>query len=134
MAKYLLDTNHLSAAVDDRGGVRQRLYERHRSGSVFATCVPVLCELETGFHVTKRRDHNRFLLARLLRHVRIWPLDPALATIYAQVFHELRAAGRVLSPVDMALAAMCRTQKAILLTTDRDFEALPDISTENWLN
>ena len=133
MAKYLLDTNHLSAAVDDRNGVRQKLHELHRGGSIFATCVPVLCELETGFHVTRRRDHNRMLLKRLLGHVRIWPLEPTIATVYAEIFHELRATGRVLSQVDMTLAAICRTQKTILLTSDRDFEALPDIPTENWL-
>jgi len=31
------------------------------------------------------------------------------------------------------LAALCRQQRLILLTTDRDFEALPDIRVENWL-
>jgi predicted nucleic acid-binding protein len=31
------------------------------------------------------------------------------------------------------LAAMARHADATLLTTDQDFQALPDIQTENWL-
>jgi predicted nucleic acid-binding protein len=33
----------------------------------------------------------------------------------------------------MMLAAMARQMKLVLLTTDRDFEALPDVRTENWV-
>jgi predicted nucleic acid-binding protein len=39
----------------------------------------------------------------------------------------------VLSQVDMMLAALSRQHKVILLSSDRDFEALPDISVENWI-
>lgn len=46
---------------------------------------------------------------------------------------ELRAKGRVLSQVDMLLAALARRMKLVLLTTDRDFEALPDVKAENWM-
>jgi predicted nucleic acid-binding protein len=55
------------------------------------------------------------------------------APVYGQVFHELKAQGRVLSQVDMILAAMARFGNLRILTTDRDFEAPPDIRTENWL-
>jgi predicted nucleic acid-binding protein len=46
---------------------------------------------------------------------------------------ELRAKGRVLSQVDMTLAALARRMQLVLLTTDRDFEALPDVQVENWV-
>ena len=32
------------------------------------------------------------------------------------------------------LAALCRQMNLTLLTTDRDFEALPDIRVENWVD
>lgn len=32
----------------------------------------------------------------------------------------------------MMLAALARQMKLTLLTTDRDFEALPKVRTENW--
>jgi len=33
----------------------------------------------------------------------------------------------------MLLAALARQRSLTLLTSDRDFEAQPDIHTENWL-
>jgi tRNA(fMet)-specific endonuclease VapC len=133
MARYLFDTNHLSAAIDDVAGVRERILQLRRAGHRLGTCVPVLCELETGIQRTRRREHNRRILITLLRQIRIWPLEPPLALVYAEVYHELRAGGRVLSQVDMMLAALSRSMDAVLLTDDRDFEALPDLQIENWL-
>jgi tRNA(fMet)-specific endonuclease VapC len=46
---------------------------------------------------------------------------------------ELRRQGRVLSQVDMMLATLARQYKLIVLTTDRDFEALSDLAVENWV-
>lgn len=133
MGKYLLDTNHLSAAIDDRAKVRERLLALHRAGHRVGTCVPALCELETGLQQTRHRDLNRRILSVLLRHMRVWPLDPPVARVYAETFHDLRARGRVLSQVDMMLVAIARHLDAILLTSDRDFEALPTLRIENGL-
>ena len=133
MARYLFDTNHLSAAIDDDAGVRERILQLRRAGHRLGTCVPVLCELETGLQRTRRREHNRRILIALLRQIRIWPLEPPLSLVYAEIYHELQARGRVLSQVDMMLAALSRSLNAVLLTDDRDFEALPDLQIENWL-
>ena len=133
MARYLLDTNHLGAALDDEAGVRERMLQLRQGGHRLGTCVPVLCELETGLQRTRRREQNRRILIMLLRQIRIWPLEPPMALIYAEIYHDLRARGRVLSQVDMMLAALSRSLDATLLTDDRDFEALPDLRIENWL-
>jgi predicted nucleic acid-binding protein len=60
-------------------------------------------------------------------------LERDLARHYVEIFKELRKRGRVLSQVDMILASLARQQDLTIATTDRDFEALPDIRTENWL-
>jgi tRNA(fMet)-specific endonuclease VapC len=133
MARYLLDTNHLGAALDARSPLRERIFQSRRAGHRFGTCVPVLCELEAGLLYTRRRDQNRRILAVLLREVRIWPLERSIAPLYAEIFSELRDRGRVLSQVDILLAALSRSMDATLLTSDRDFEALPDLRVENWL-
>jgi predicted nucleic acid-binding protein len=57
-----------------------------------------------------------------------------IAPLYAEIYHELRDKGRVLSQVDMLLAAMTRSMSATLLTSDRDFDALSDLDVENWLD
>ena len=93
----------------------------------------MLCELLVGVVQRKDAAKTRQRLDRLLDVVRIWPTDLAVTERYAEVYHELQKAGRALSQVDMILAAMARHLTVTLLTTDRDFEALPDIQTENWL-
>jgi predicted nucleic acid-binding protein len=134
MARYLLDTNHLGAALDARSTIRERLYQALAAGHQFGTCVPVLCELGTGLQHTRRRDHNRRVLAILLRKVRIWPLKPAIAQFYAEIFHHLRENGRVLSQVDILLGALSRSLNATVLSADRDFDAVTGLRVENWLS
>ncbi|MHB1561947.1 MAG: type II toxin-antitoxin system VapC family toxin, partial [Isosphaeraceae bacterium] len=113
---------------------RERIFQARQAGHRFGTCVPVLCELEAGLYHTRRRDENRRILALLLREVRLWPLEPAIAPTYAAIYHYLREHGRVLSQVDMLLAALCRSLDATLLTSDHDFDAVPGLSVENWLS
>ncbi|MCP3956634.1 MAG: type II toxin-antitoxin system VapC family toxin [bacterium] len=133
MAGYLLDSNHLGQAVTRTSTVRERLEEIRKSGERFGTCVPALCEIEAGVRQVSHPEEYRLNLKRLLRHVRVWPLDLETARIYGEIYGTLRAKGRVLSQVDIMLAALARQMRLTLLTTDRDFEALPEIRTENWV-
>ncbi len=135
MNGFLIDTNHLRPALERVSAVRELMYRARRKGSRLGTCVPVLCELEAGIQQTKRLKDYRRNLQSLTKHLlRIWPIGRDLASIYGEVYLELKAKGRALSQVDMMLAAMARQRKLILLTTDRDFAALPDVRTENWLS
>jgi tRNA(fMet)-specific endonuclease VapC len=133
MKRYLLDTNHIGEAIGRVSVVRDHIQQLHREGSVFGTCGPVLCELLVGVVLRKDAAKTRQRLDRLLQAVRIWPIDLAIADRYAEAYHELRKAGRALSQVDILLAALARQLNAILLTTDQDFQGLPDLQTENWL-
>jgi tRNA(fMet)-specific endonuclease VapC len=54
------------------------------------------------------------------------------ARIYGEIHQLLRRKGRILSQVDMMVAALAQQMKLTILTTDRDFEALPDIPTADW--
>jgi len=132
MTKYLLDTNHLSAAIRRISPLRERIQLAHRSGIAFGTCIPVLCELETGIQQTGQAKSYRRRLMNLLEYVRVWPLDPLDARLFGEVYLDLERRGRALSQVDMILAAMAKRMRLALLTADRDFEALPDLRTENW--
>jgi predicted nucleic acid-binding protein len=133
MAGYLLDTNHLGQAVTRTSPVRRHLEEVRKSGIRVGTCVPVLCEIEAGILQVKRPDEYRQNLRRLFRQVRIWPLDWQTAQHFGEIYHALRRQGRILSQVDIMAAALARQMGLTVLTTDRDFEALPEIRTENWV-
>jgi tRNA(fMet)-specific endonuclease VapC len=108
MPDYLLDCNHLSAALRKVAPVRERIHQQRKAGDRFISCYPVLCELEVGIQQTRKPEDNRRRLAQLLRHVRLWPLDTETTRLYGAVYIELRRQGRVLSQVDMMLAALAR--------------------------
>ena len=85
-----------------------------------------------GFDNLFDRTQSRRELAKLMDQVRVWPIDQSIVASYGEISHDLRRRGRVLSQVDLMLASLARVMKLTILTTERDFEALPDIPTENW--
>jgi tRNA(fMet)-specific endonuclease VapC len=97
------------------------------------TCIPLLCEIEAGIQQVQRPDAYRQNLADLLRQVRLWPMDLRIAREYGEIYNDLKRRGRVLSQVDMMVAAMARQMRLTVVTMDQDFAALPDLPTENWL-
>lgn len=129
---YLIDTNHLSAAVRPGSSVRESIRTARRQGLRLGSCLPFLCELEVGIQQVGSPEAYRKLLVRLLSEIRIWPLDLATCQLYGGIYLELRGKGRILSQVDMMLAALARRMDLTILTTDRDFEAFSDIHTEDW--
>lgn len=133
MIRYLIDTNHLGVLAGPSGRLRERLVERHRIGDKFGTTLLCLFELEAGFAVRKQSERSRQRLNSVRSMLKLWPLEAKLAQEYAQAFNITRAAGKVIGFVDLILIAMARTSGAIILRTDRDFEALPDVKTENWI-
>jgi tRNA(fMet)-specific endonuclease VapC len=90
--------------------------------------------MAVGIRQTANRQRNERALTKLLDELRVWPIDLTLIPIFADIRAELRAQGRAMSQIDIMIAAVTRQQRAILLTTDRDFEALPDIKCENWVS
>ncbi len=133
MTGYLLDTNHLSEAIRQVSRIRDRIRQTQRTGTRLGTCVNVICELEAGIQNLKTPAAYRRRLSELLKHVRLWPMDLDIARLYGEISFELQNKGRVLDHVDTLLGALARNLDLTLLTTDRDFEALPDIRTANWL-
>lgn len=131
---FLLDTHHLGVAVKPDSPVRQRILWMKGRGASFGTCIPALRELEVGVRQVRDQASYRKALARLLTALRIWSLDPETAILYGEVYHQLRRSGRVCSQVDMLLAALARQLGLVLLTSDRDFDALPGLSVENWID
>ena len=132
MEGLLLDTNHLSAALGPVSNVRDRIEHRRRTGSRIGTCVPVLCELEVGIRQFRRQQEVRQDLRSLMTQVRVWPIDHSIVTSYGEIASDLRRRGRVLSQVDMMLAALAKIMDLTILTADRDLKALLEIRTEDW--
>lgn len=133
MNRYLLDTNHLSAYLDRQPLLQPRIDAALRGGDRFGICLPIHCEYRAGIRLSRlyRQNLARFQAALgILRH---WPTDEDTAAEFAEIFRELRSAGRVLSQFDLLIAAVARQYQLTLLTADQAFQAVDRLRTENWL-
>jgi len=128
-----LDTNHLSAYLDRQPALEQRIDAGLRAGDRFGICLPVLCEYRAGIRLSRRYRQNLARLQAALALLRLWPTDEQTAAEFAELFQELRSAGRMLSQFDLLIAAVARQHKLILLTADQDFQAVSRVKIENWL-
>ena len=133
MSHYLLDTNQLSAAVFwDRSIVREEIVRRHQAGHRIGVSVLVLCELQPVLLSRPRALIYQRILRQLLKRIRVWPVESNDIERYGDLFLKLRQLGKQLSFVDVVLAATSLERGHILVTSDRDFEGVPQLVTENW--
>ena len=133
MNRYLLDTNHLSAYLDRQAALEQRIDEGLRGGDRFGICLPVLCEYRAGIRISRRYRQNMARLQFALMRLRLWPADEQTAIEFAELFRELRSAGRMLSQFDLLIASLARQHKLVLLTADQGFQGVSGVRIESWL-
>jgi tRNA(fMet)-specific endonuclease VapC len=137
----LLDSDHLSVLLDERDAKSFALSERlHASAHELA--LPIVCieEFMRGWLAAIRRNndpHQQISPYRRLRiaftRLREWPIvdwtEPA-----ADHFKRLRAAGVRIGTQDLKIACIALANDALLLTANlRDFEQVPALQVEDWL-
>src|SRR5262249_39622905 len=81
--------------------------------------------------VTLDKDCER--LEHLLAHFPLLPVDLATARAHAQVWAALMAAGQMIGPHDLWLAATCIAQGLTMVTANvHEFARVPELQVEVW--
>jgi predicted nucleic acid-binding protein len=80
-----------------------------------------------------RAEQNRIEWDALLPNFQIYVPDLADAKDAAELQIALRRQGWQLETVDATIAIVAIHYQLTLLTADKDFAAVPGLSTENWL-
>ena len=132
MANYLLDTNHASPLVTLSHPLRQRVLSL-QANHTFAIAVPVLAEVLYGLYLLPRAEQNLAEWARLRLNFYCYASDEFDAERAVELQITLRRRGRQLATVDALIAAVALRYDLTLLTTDKDFAAIPQLNQENWL-
>jgi tRNA(fMet)-specific endonuclease VapC len=131
MARYLLDTNILSAAIrDPRGAVAQLL--RRRADDI---CTSIIVAAELRFGAANRGS------ARLTRQVElvlasidVLPFDRPADEVYGAVRTSLTRQGRPIGHLDELIATHALAENCILVTdNEREFARVEGLTVENWL-
>lgn len=89
----------------------------------------VIGELRAGFAAGNRREENERLLQKFLDSpsVRTVTITDATTKLMAEIYLRLRKAGTPIGTNDMWIAAISLEHDVPLLTTDSDFEKIPDL-------
>lgn len=134
MAQYLLDTNHAAPLVTLSHPLRQRLLQSLQAEAhSFAICVPILTEVLYGIQLLPRAHQNLSEWARLKPYLACYIPDEADAELAADLQVSLRRRGRQLETVDALIATVALRYNLTLLTTDHDFDAVPQLKHDDWI-
>ena len=137
----ILDTNCFSE-LTEKSAAGRRLEERllSREAQVFLCIVAVEESLQGFLALIRRHRAGRDQLAAYARLVRA--LDglqkfPIIAfdADAAEAFHRLQDQRIRVGTMDLKIAAICLAHEALLLTRNLvDFEKVPGLRVENWLD
>jgi len=129
--RYLLDTNTVSHLIKRHPQATQRLLAvpMHSLG------ISAITAGELAFGLAKRPEAValRAAVHEFFRRVDVLPWDADVAQTYGQLRAQMQNEGIGLSALDMQIAAHAVHVKAILVSSDRAFGQLTEITHENWL-
>jgi predicted nucleic acid-binding protein len=80
------------------------------------------------------RQQRAAIVERLLTEFPIVLIDLETARIHAQLWADLQAAGNMIGPHDLWLAATCLQHGMTMVTANEtEFRRVPGLAVENWL-
>ena len=132
---FLLDTNIISALMKDRSGTATacvRAWGLRTPDCTLVTSVVVQYELLFGL----ARHGSARLQAAFDIHMQnlvVLPLDTAVGSHYATLRAHLEQAGTPIGANDTLIAAHALSLGATLVTADAEFNRVPGLQVENWL-
>jgi tRNA(fMet)-specific endonuclease VapC len=132
MNRYVLDTNHASAILNDD----QKLLDRLAASAVvsdLSLCRPSVAELWYMVFNSQRIEENRARLERVIATFPVLEFDDRAAIEYGKLRAERRRIGRNIPAIDALIASIARSNDVVLLTADADFHDIAGLATENWL-
>jgi tRNA(fMet)-specific endonuclease VapC len=127
VSRVLLDTSAYSAA--ERGN--EPLVDVVRRASEVVLTPVVLGELRAGFLSGGQRNQNEKKLAQFLElpRVTVVPMGEETSHCYAVIKTALKKAGSPIPINDVWIAASAMQYGLTVVTTDKDFERVPQIIT-----
>jgi len=128
--RYLLDTNTVSQLIRKNPFVINSVSQT--TPELLAISAVTMGELLFG--LARRPDARRLhsLVREFLNLVDVLPLDETVMEAYGPLRSKLEAAGTVLSPLDLLIAAHALSLNLTLVTNDGAFSMVPGLSVEDW--
>ncbi len=131
---YLLDTNIITALSENDPVAWEQVFAHFAEEIV--TCFIVVAEWELGIltaHGRRRQQEIRAKGEQVLPNLaRVLESSPEVSLAYAQIASELRKAGTMIPLHDMWIAAVARVNGATVVTHDRHFKYVANLTVVDW--
>lgn len=126
----MLDTNTVSNLLKGHPNVAKRIV----AVPITSLCISAITEGELLFGLAKRPFAERLHIAvgEFLRRADVLPWDSAVAKRYGAVRADLQRHGKILSPLDLLIAAHALAVGAVLVTNDRAFGLVANLELQDW--
>ena len=127
---YLFDTNAISALVEQDLAFAARV-RANQTQNVVCLCTPVHFEVRRGLlHTNSTRKALIYeqQVRPLFQWIRLEDQDWEQAAIF---WASTRKRGKQFSDIDLLVAAIATRLDAVIISADKDFDALP-VKRENW--
>ena len=130
MMRYMLDTNTVSHLLRKHPAVARRVV----AVPITSLCISAITQGELLFGLARRPEAATLhkLVWEFLRRVDVLPWDATTAPVYGTARAATQREGRVLAPMDLLIGSHALSIEAILVTNDRAFGQLPNLSIEDW--
>ncbi|MEQ1602322.1 MAG: type II toxin-antitoxin system VapC family toxin [Methylophilaceae bacterium] len=133
MAKYLLDTNICIYLTKQQHPALIQRFQALAEGEV-AMSVITFGELQFGAHKSQHRKKVSEALEKLSLAIPVLEMNQEVSLHYGDIRAHLQHAGTPIGNNDLWIAAHARAQGLILVTNNvREFERVPGLSLENWV-
>lgn len=130
MTRYLLDTNIVSHLIKQHPAVVGQVV-RTPMASLFMSVITE-GELLFGLANRPRAKHLHLAVRELLRRIEVLSWDRSAAEHYGTIRANLQRSGRGLGSLDLLIAAHASSLGGILVTNDKAFRQVADLSIEDW--
>jgi tRNA(fMet)-specific endonuclease VapC len=132
--RYLLNTNHAVALLNDDSRMVVRLAQPEYAQSDFGITTIALGELYYGaFHGSRSEDNVRRIRDTIIPAFRLFPFDAEAAEEFGRIQAELRVRGTPIPVADAQIAAIARVHRMTLLSSDTHFSSVDNLVVEDWL-
>jgi len=124
--KFVLDT---SAYSDFNRGLNGLEKFMNTENELYMPII-VIGELRAGFELGSKKQENEQLLCDFLDapNVQVLKITDKTTKKYASIYKQLRTDGKPIGTNDMWIAALCLENDLSLLTTDRDFQNVANLT------
>ena len=134
MATYLLDTNALSALMNEEPGPATRAGSIGPTDRVVINTIvrgEILFGLARMPHGRRRREVEA-KAAHYFARIPCEGLSETVADCYARIKLDCERSGTPLDENDLWIAASALERGAVLVTSDTDFQRVKGLRTEDW--